>query len=139
MPAEAQDAPTDERRSETQRHWDIICLTVVSLATAVLGALVVLSGVVEIGQTDNPITDTEITVSIFALLAAGIYFILVLEARKAIFPPSQHQGESGLAWKRSRVMFTVQLFLTLVLLFVAMMFLRVALSVYVPWVIQGTS
>ena len=139
MPAEAQDAPTDEGRSETQRHWDIICLTVVSLATAVLGALVILSGILEIGQTDNPITDTDIMTSIFALLAGGIYSILVLEARKAVFPPPQHQGESGLIWKRSRVMFTVQLFLTLVLLFVAMMFLRVVLSVYVPWFMQGTS
>ena len=135
MASHQPEAPT-ERRSETERHWDIVCLTLVTLATAVLGAFVIFSDISKIGQDAAPITYLDILVSVSALLATGVYIILAIEATRAIFPPPQHRGVGGLAWKRSQVMSTVGLFLTLILLFGLTMLARTAVSVYYPWVVQ---
>lgn len=68
---ESQSADPSEKLSESERHWDIVCLTVVTLATAAFGALVVLSGIQEAGQSKDFITGMEVAASITTLLAAG--------------------------------------------------------------------
>ena len=124
------------KRSETERHWDIVCLTVVTLATAVFGSVVVLSGVAEARQADVPITDLDIMTSIFPLLAAGLYFFIVLEAVRTVFPPPQHRGEKGLAWKRTQAISTFAMFLALIFLAGATVFFLTVTSVYFPWLRQ---
>lgn len=131
-------APT-EKRSETERHWDIVCLTVVTLGAAILGAIVVFSGISEKGQTDDTITEMDIIVSISVLLAAGLYLLIVLDATRAIFPPTQHRGEKGLAWKRSQALSILALLLTLITWFGIIMLVQTTASVYLPWLKQETT
>ena len=128
-----------ERRTETERHWDIVCLTIATLATGVFGAVVVLSGIDEFGESSGPIADMDVYISIALLFAAGLYFLTVTEAARTVFPPQQHRGEKGLNWKRIQASSTVSTFLVLVLLLGAMIFVQTLVSVHIPWLEQRST
>ena len=71
------------RRSPTKRHWDQICIELITIGTAAFAALLLISGLVE-GRPD-----TSLTINLLKLTITGAsaitYALLIMLAAVAIF------------------------------------------------------
>ena len=89
--------PEQEQLSETERHWNQICLTSVTIATAVMAAAFLISGLDE--GRPNPV----FAVNLAKLICAGgtglEYGALMLLSGRAIFPPVDRPTREKEAWK----------------------------------------
>lgn len=80
-------------KSETERHWDQVCLGMVALGAAALAAAFVIMGVGD--ERDGPIGATDVPKMACAVAAASAYAILVILAGKSILRRSKPAYEAG--------------------------------------------
>ena len=90
-PQSGSTAQQEEDLSNTEKHWNQISLGITTIATALLGATLLIAGFTE--QNGNDRGTAENARALFTLVAAGIYLILLQNLGKVIFPnPLQSRG-----------------------------------------------
>ena len=85
--------------SETERHWDYLCMTVIAIDTAVMGAVPLLVGVAAANDPPRGLAAAIGTALIG--VAAAFYLAAVGWSVRAIFSPPQNQSIETIRWKRS--------------------------------------
>ena len=81
----------NEARSETERHWDNVATTTITLATAAVAAVFLIMGNGQ--QEPDPAGDLDLFNAIMALFASGLYLAVAGIAGVGIFSGDNLSGE----------------------------------------------
>lgn len=82
-----QDPEANQRPlTEMERHWDQVCLTLITIGTAAMAAVFLISGLGD--ERPEPLRLITVIKLIFAGLATLLYATLVLTAGLTMFPPA---------------------------------------------------
>ena len=99
--------------SETEGHWDNICVTLLTIATAALAAVLLVSG---LGKPVNGSENlTGLTKATATGIAAGAYFILTVMVTKTVFTPSGVPPDQVAQWKKDGARNVFALFVNIAL------------------------
>ena len=90
----------NETRSETERHWDNVATTTITLATAATAAVFLIA---RNGQPE-PVPASNLTFfnAMMSLFVTGLYLAVAWIAGRGIFSGSNLSGEKRERWKRYR-------------------------------------
>ena len=86
--------------TEIERHWDRICLTVLTIAAAVPAAALLIFR--ETSQAESPGGWMRIVPACMVLGITGAYGIAILRAGAAIMAPQHDDEGARIRWKRRR-------------------------------------
>ena len=112
--------------NEIERHWDRICLMVLTIATAAPAAALLIFR--ETSQAGNPMGWMRILPAFMVLGITGAYGIAVLRAGGAIMAPQDGNEGARIRWKRRRAGDVLGILWTIAFL----LFLRVLTVIVVP-------
>ena len=87
----------NERRSETERHWDNLAMTTITAAPAAV-FLIARNG----QQEPGPAGDLDLFNTIMALFAIGTYLAVAVLSGMGIFAGINLSGGERARWKRQR-------------------------------------
>ena len=89
-----------EGRSETERHWDNIAMTTITVATAAIAAVFLIARNSQ--QDAGPVGNLDILNATMAFFASVSYLIVAGLAGAGIFAGTNLSGERRERWKRDR-------------------------------------
>ena len=117
--------------SETERHWDNICVTLLTIATAALAAVLLVSG---LGKPVNGSENlTGLTKATATGIAAGAYFILTVMVTKTVFTPSGVPPDQVAQWKKDGARNVFALFVNIALALAVVVFATIFSEIDLPW------
>ena len=120
-------------RSETSpRHWDTICLTIVTISTATVGATVVLAGVPEISPANGA---PSIIKGALAFLAAGFHVALTGLTAFVIFDKADRRSQRR---RQHRSLVVYLMFFTVIILLAATLITNLFSDLVAPLLDQET-
>ena len=124
-------------RSETERHWDQLCLTVMTIGTAALAAVIVLYSLEN--DKNGCKTTADLIRATMAGLSALMYAFLTIQAMRTIFIDERlPEGELNQR-KRRLAASTFSMFGTMITPIVALVLMSIIYSTYIPWYEETTS
>ena len=89
-----------ETRSETERHWNILGMTTLTVATAAVAAVFLITRNSQ--QSPGPAGDLDLFNSLMAFFASGSYLAVAGLVGMGVFGGSNLAGERSERWKRER-------------------------------------
>jgi hypothetical protein len=90
----------NEKRSETERHWDNLAMTTITVATAAIAAVILIT---RNGQQEPGMAgDLNLFNAMMAFFAIGTYLAVAVLAGMGIFAGINLSGGERARWKRQR-------------------------------------
>ena len=90
----------NEKWSETERHWDNLAMTTITVATAAIAAVILIT---RNGQQEPGMAgDLNLFNAMMAFFAIGTYLAVAVLAGMGIFAGINLSGEERARWKRQR-------------------------------------
>ena len=99
--------------TEMERHWDQVCLTLITIGTAAMAAVFLISGLGD--ERPEPLRLITVIKLIFTGLATLLYATLVLTAGLTMFPPAEIPKNEFDQWKQQRAAKVFSIFGTLIM------------------------
>ena len=88
----------EEKLSGTEKHWNQVCMGIATIATALLGATLLIAGFTE--QDSGEHGQFEVLKALFTLFAAALYLIVLQNLGKVIFPNPRQDRKTRLEHRR---------------------------------------
>ena len=85
--------PGDEELSETERHWNQLAVGVVTVATAVMAAVLLIAGLDSDSQ--DKWNDWDTAGALFAGFAFFLYLAMAVFMTRVLFPPGNTRALGG--------------------------------------------
>lgn len=126
----------NEERSETERHWDSIAGTSITVATAAAAAVFFIAR--NSGQRPGPTGDLELFNAVMAIFSIGMYLTTVALAGAGIFAGINLGSEERARWKRQRTHEAFGAFWTILVMTAITAFTTFTLPALQSWYQQQT-
>ena len=118
-------------RSDTERHWDQICIAGMTIGTAALAAVIILYN--PASMADGDITITDVVRATMVGTAAVAYAFLVAQGIRTIFLDERTVGKERERRKKDYSASTFSMMGAITILIVAMVLMEITISTFVPW------
>jgi uncharacterized membrane protein len=114
---------------EEEKHWDYICLTILTIATAALAGVFFILGIGSPEETLRGLTGVAIVTTVG--LASLLYSMMVARTARALFIPDNFQATESLQRKKYETSEVFALFGTMMAPLLAVVALAIITPVYV--------
>ena len=115
---------TTNQQANPPRQWDTICLTIVTISTATIGATIILAGLPELSPDNGTPSLIKATL---ALLTAGTHIFLAGVTALVIF-----RGDGNEQRQQNRALIVYLLFITIIILLAAVLITNVLADLVIP-------
>ena len=125
-----------ESITNDERHWDQVCLTILTIGTATLAAVLIVWGL-DLGKNDQDGFLAILTATTTAA-AGGLYLIMALRTIYTILTPTNVTKNNVREWKRNAAHSVLVTFGTLVITLAATLFITLIDKTDFQWTTEST-
>lgn len=117
---------TTNQQANASRQWHTICLTIVTISTATIGATIILAGLPELSPDNGA---PSLTKAALAFLAASAHIALAGMTALVIFAGDDQANEHA---QRNRALIVYMLFITIIVLLTGVLTTNVLADLVIP-------